>query len=215
MGVRRLRALQENIDFSPHRALRLAEIEAEEGVRTTYFIHLHSEFYNALEKDVTRCILRIKRLGHDLGLHFDIGYYDIPRGDIRRLAERLRFERHLAERIFESHIQTFSYHNPEMGEWIKVDRDEIAGMVNAYGGFLRKSYSYISDSNGYWRFRRLKDVIEAGTEKRLYVLTHPAWWTPKAMSPRKRVARCIDGRAKATNVFYDGMLRKLGRKNVR
>src|SRR5213593_3505306 len=37
-----------DVDFSVHRALRLAEIEAEAGVRATYFMYPRSQFYNLL-----------------------------------------------------------------------------------------------------------------------------------------------------------------------
>ncbi len=41
-----------DIDTSPHRALKLAQIENEEGVSATYFFLLHSNRYNFLEKEI-------------------------------------------------------------------------------------------------------------------------------------------------------------------
>ena len=66
-----------DVDFSPHRALRLAEMEAEQGVRATYFLFLHSHLYNLMEADVFARTRRILELGHWLGLHFDAGFYEI------------------------------------------------------------------------------------------------------------------------------------------
>src|SRR4051794_14022454 len=60
-----------DVDASVHRALVLARIEAELGVRSTYFFALRSEFYNLLESGVTRRAREILELGHWLGLHFD------------------------------------------------------------------------------------------------------------------------------------------------
>lgn len=57
-----------DIDFSPHRAYRLAQIEAVEGVKATYFVHLHSNFYNAFEREVVNLICAILDLGHDIGV---------------------------------------------------------------------------------------------------------------------------------------------------
>ena len=64
-----------DLDFSIQRAFRLAQIEAEEQIQATYFILLHSEFYNPLEKAQADLISRIIALGHNLGLHFDPGFY--------------------------------------------------------------------------------------------------------------------------------------------
>src|SRR5262245_21119525 len=52
-----------DLDFSPQRALKLAEMEAEEGVKATYFVHLHSEFYTALERANVDTIRRILSYG--------------------------------------------------------------------------------------------------------------------------------------------------------
>ena len=70
-----------------------------------------------------------------------------------------------------------------------VDAESIAGLTNAYGESLRERYAYVSDSNGYWRHRRLPDVLEAAGEERLHVLTHPEWWQKEPMSPRERIER--------------------------
>jgi hypothetical protein len=95
-----------------------------------------------------------------------------------------------------------------------VDRERLAGLVNASGRGLRDSYLYVSDSNGYWRHRRLPDVLEDGTSERLHVLTHPEWWQGEPMSPRARLERCISGRADRTRAWYTEMLERWGRENV-
>lgn len=201
-----------DLDFSPHRALRLARIEEEEGVRATYFVLLHSEFYNALERDVVRIIREIASLGHTIGLHFDAQFY----GDEGELEVLLQLERRLLETTFALPIETFSWHNPSQGHWIESTKAaSIAGMINAYGAGIRERFSYISDSHGVWRFRRLHDVLVAAEEPRLHVLTHPEWWMPEAMPPRARITRAIDGRAARNERFYDEALAAIGRPNVR
>lgn len=194
-----------DLDLSVQRALALARIEAEEGARATYFLDPHSPFYNALERANADATLAILELGHELGLHFDPTFAP---GD-----DRLEADKDLLERTFGVAVRAFSVHNPELVGWAD-DRDTIAGMVNAYGPALRERFSYVSDSNGIWRHRRLRDVLEAGTEPRLHVLTHPAWWTPEALAPRARVQRCLDGRAQAAARLYDDVLERSGRPNV-
>jgi hypothetical protein len=202
-----------DVDLSVHRALRLAQIEAELGVRATYFLLLHSEFYNLLERAVRERIAAIAALGHWLGLHFDAGFYggvDSP----AMLEKRVAFERHILSETLEQPIDAIAFHMPEVTGTATLDSDRIVGMINANSRRIREGYSYVSDSNGYWRFRRLPDVIAAGDDPRLHVLTHAEWWQHEAMSPRERVARCIEGRARTTQAGYDDLLRTWGRESV-
>jgi hypothetical protein len=202
-----------DIDLSVHRAKRLAEIEMEEGVRTTYFLHLHNEFYNALENDVVKCMLKIIEYGHDLGLHFDPNFYALTNED-SKLEYYLKVEKQFLENIFQRRINAFSFHNPDIGNWLQIDREQIAGMVNTYSAYIRSKYAYCSDSNGYWRFKRLKDVLSKAEDDKLQILTHPGWWVLTIMSPRERISRCIDGRAAKQHIQYDNLLSVMGRKNV-
>jgi hypothetical protein len=203
-----------DLDFSVHRALRLAQMEAGLGVRSTFFLSPHSTFYNLFEPEIKNIVLQIKGLGHNFGLHFDLTFYLGMINDLKDVDDILGFEKSILEKIFLMEVDAFSIHNPDLAALPELEQDEIGGMVNASGPFLKENYSYISDSNGYWRFRRLKDVLEAGEDERLHVLTHPGWWVPDVMSPRLRVSRCIDGRAGNQHARYDRILARLGRDNV-
>jgi hypothetical protein len=201
-----------DVDVSPHRALRLAEIEAEEGARATYFLCLHSEFYNLLEADIFGRVRRILQLGHWPGLHFDPSFYGSERND--ELAEKIGFERDLLTELVGQPVETLSFHNPTAWEHF-LSEDRLAGMTNAYGSTISEKYAYVSDSNGYWRHSRLPDVLAAAENPRLHVLTHPEWWQAEPMSPRERLARCIEGRARHLEEWYDDQLRIWDRENIR
>jgi hypothetical protein len=204
-----------DIDLSVHRAFRLAQIEAEEGVHSTYFVLLHGIFYNFFEKEIARLLRGIRDLGHELALHFEPDFYGDRESGTIPLVDLLTFERQILETAFETRVCAFSWHNPTLGEpRMASDQDVVAGMVNAYGRGIRERFSYCSDSNGYWRFRRLTEVLEAGADEKLHVLTHPGWWTPAPMSPGKRVARCIEGRAAWQERVYQRMLQQAGREHV-
>ena len=186
-----------DLDFSVHRALALARIEADAGVRATYFLNLHSAYYNALEGEVAARVREILSLGHELGLHFDPDFETS-----RSPRDALTAERTLLEDVFGVPVRTFSLHNPVVAGW-SADDDEVAGMVNAYGAGLRERFTYCSDSHGVWRHRRLHDVLEEAAEERLHVLTHPEWWVPEPLPPRERVTRAIEGRAARTQERYE------------
>jgi hypothetical protein len=192
-----------DLDFSVHRAVAIARIEAEEGARATYFVQLHSPFYNALEAEITAGIREILALGHELALHFDPHFYERGAGE-----PELARERGLLEELFETQVLAFSLHNPTVNGW-RNDRDLVAGMVNAYGPFLSANFGYASDSHGYWRDEPLADVLASGEHERLQVLTHPEWWVPEQLSPRERVARAIDGRAARQHDRYEQVIARL------
>lgn len=200
-----------DVDFSVHAARALARIEAEEGVRATYFVHLHNEFYNLLERGVSDCLREILALGHRLGLHFDTHYYGArSEEEVDRLVQR---EAGLLTDLFGAPVDAFSFHNTDPFT-LSCRRWTYGGLVNTYAQYFQAEVGYCSDSNGIWRFRRLEDVLREGRDPRLQVLTHPAWWQERPMAPRERIQRCIDGRARRTAEWYDGFLDTAGRPNV-
>lgn len=199
-----------DIDMSVHRALALAKIEQAEGVRATYFVYLHSRFYNALEDAIVERLQGILALGHDIGLHFDSRF--VPAGT--DLAAAVDAERRVIESATGSRVTALSFHDPDAPGVTISEADTIAGLVNAYGESLRARFEYGSDSNGYWRFTPLPELIARGGE-RLQVLTHPEWWVPEPMPPRARVVRAIEGRAAYMAAKYDAAMQDVGRDNIR
>lgn len=203
-----------DVDVSVHRALALALIEAARGVRSTWFLSLHSAFYNLLDADVAAHARTLLRLGHWLGLHFDLAAYaDLDdEAGLHRLVER---ERALLEDWLEHPVTAVSFHNPDVVTLPAMRADHVGGLPNAYAASLEARYLYVSDSNGYWRFQRLADVLADTDVERLHVLTHPEWWPPQPMSPRDRIERAARGRADDTLRNYDAALARYGRTNVR
>jgi hypothetical protein len=200
-----------DVDISMHRALRLAEIEHEEGVKSTYFLQLSSSYYNIFENEIKNLVFEILKLGHQIGVHFDPTIYTINTPE--DFKSFLTFEKKILEKLFNVEIKSFSFHNP-LQEHLELGTYEIAGMVNTYSYFLQKNIEYCSDSCGYWRHKILEDFLEQGY-KNIQVLTHPEWWQKEVLSPRDRIHKCIDGRALNNKVMYDEGLAKLGRLNVK
>lgn len=201
-----------DVDLSPQRALSMAKAENEEGARAHYFVHLNSEFYNALTASTVKCMREIAKLGHVIGLHFDPSPYmaSDPHPDWDVV---LKHQATILETALNTKMDSVSLHIPELCPQLLLDANELAGMINASSPRFREKFTYCSDSNGYWRFQRLEELLDSET-RNIHVLTHPGLWAPHPMSPRDRVQRCIDGRAKNTALFYDQLLGNMGRKNV-
>ena len=113
------------------------------------------------------------------------------------LEEKLEEERIILERLSDVDVTAVSFHDPHMGDLLRFRRENYAGMANAYAYLGEAGYVYVSDSNGYWRFRALSDVLAENIGRNVHVLTHPEWWTPEALPPRARMQRCAEGRAAA------------------
>lgn len=203
-----------DVDFSLQRALWCARAEAEAGAIGTYFINPRCAFYNILEPESLRCIAEIADLGHAIGLHFDAGALGIKEWSLPQLETALSREADMFHALCGRRPNSVSWHNPDLSNLLDFDGEHIAGLANAYARSLREDYTYCSDSNGYWRFTPMPDVITEG-HARMHLLTHPAWWTPTSLPPRARIERAIAGRANALSMEYDALLIKGGRTNKR
>ena len=208
--------MRHDIDLSVHRAKALAEIEHQEDIQSTYFVHLHSILYNVLEKEIVLLLKEIVRKGHRIGLHFEPSFYDISDTQMDLLNFYAEKEKKILEDIVECPITCFSFHNPDSGgQWHLLETEKIANMINVYNPFFREKFQYCSDSNGYWRFQRLENVIENCKGKRLHILLHPVWWQQEAMYPYDRIKRSAIGRCEKSLGTYSQLLVEANRLNVK
>lgn len=198
-----------DVDYSPHRALAFARIEAELGVRCAYHILISGRYYNVFEPDVAAIFRKIGSLGHEIGLHFDMDV--LADGEQSTFLDRISLEKTIVEAVSGMPVTTMSFHNYVLHETRLEPADQICGMLNTSTGRFQQGYKYVSDSNGIWRYDRLEDVLSAESFPRLHVLTHPVWWTPEAMSPVERLRRVVDGRAHASFGFYADVMKRDGR----
>lgn len=201
-----------DVDYSVHRAVKMAALEEELGIRATYFFQLGSSLYNLFEKEIKDLVCSICEMGHFIGLHFDPALYTIE--SRQNLSKFLNFEKQILESLVEKEVMSFSFHNPN--DKSRLFRDDMyAGMCNAYSEKIASKYFYCSDSNGYWRFDRLRDVLSTNLHDKLHVLTHPVWWQDQYMSPRERIVRSAMGRANNMLSNYDKLLLNHQRLNIK
>ena len=205
--------LRHDIDASVHRALKIAKIENEYGIKSTFFLRIHSEFYNLFEKDITEKIYEIIKLKHKIGLHFEKEFYPKIKNQ-PELETTLLKEKKLLENVFNYKINAFAFHNPTFCNMLRFDQKRLGTMLNAYGKKIKADYRYCSDSDGYWRHDRIFDVIQSKKYDRLHILTHPEWWHTKPMTPKERIKRAIECRAKNQLNSYKNMLKNAGRHDV-
>lgn len=203
-----------DIDYSIHRALKLAEIEAEEGVRTTHMFMLNIPFYNLLDYDLQVVAREIIALGHKAGLHFYVDTRRIESWSETELALRMQDDRDRLSDYLQAPVEVVSYHDPTAGGLIDFDADVMAGMVNCYSERLKRDYEYCSDSNGHWRHRPIPEVLSDTSHDRLHVLTHPAWWADRPLPPRARIEAAMLEHNRWIMAEYDDHLARSGRENI-
>ncbi|HEX2544604.1 MAG TPA: hypothetical protein VHL79_06990 [Ramlibacter sp.] len=200
-----------DLDFSIVDALPLARIEAEAGVRASYFVHLHCDFYNPFDARSLRAVAEIAALGHDIGLHFDFVLAGVK--DAVALAARVQQEAGFLQAQYGVPVRAFSFHNPTP-EALAFDAQSYGGLVNTYGAYFRTQVAYCSDSNGHWRHERLEDVLARPAAGPLQVLTHPTWWTAQVMSPREKIERTVQHLGASILADYTATLANHGRKDI-
>ncbi len=201
-----------DIDFSPKLSLKMAEIEKNENVVATYFLLLRSEFYNLFSASAVVAVRKLIDLGHQIGLHFDTQAYGINSEAI--LEQMLLKEKKVFEDIFDYEVKVFSFHNTTPFT-MNCQKYQYAGMVNTYAEYFQKEVNYCSDSNGYWRYDHLRDVLSAGIVKPCQVLTHPVWWTDLPLMPREKITQLISQHSNWLSDYYDGLLGQANRLNLK
>ncbi len=161
--------LRHDVDWSPQKALRMAELEADLGISATYFFLLTSPLYNALYEEDRTCIEKIAALGHDVGLHFSTHQYWTKEPRVETIVTAIRRERRILSEAFDDIIEAVSFHIPP--DWILRRRfDEF---TSTYEPRFFEDIAYRGDSNQRWREDH---PLEPTISDRVQILVHPGLW---------------------------------------
>ncbi len=162
--------LRHDIDYSLEQAVKLARLEKELGVRSTYFVLLSSDFYNPASSSSYRNLHELLDLGHNIGLHFDETAYDYDRFGIDYY---IRKEARILSDLIDVNINSFSLHRPN--HFSLETEIRIPGLINSYGEEFFHGFKYLSDSRRRWR-ESVEEIIEKGEFEKLHILTHAFWY---------------------------------------
>lgn len=161
--------LRHDIDNSIEKSIQLAEIEAQLGVKSTYFALITSDFYNVASKKSLEGLQKIQNLGHEIGLHFDeMAYIELD-----NIVGAIKKEAGILSDIIGAEITTVSMHRPSQ-KTLEANY-EIPGMINSYSKTFFNDFKYLSDSRRRWR-EPVLDIIMSGQYDRLHILTHAIWY---------------------------------------
>lgn len=158
--------LRHDVDLSLEAALELARLEAELGVRATYFLMTRSVFYNLGSPAGQQALSALRSLGHAVGHHAVYPHVDLDE----------RFDRVVA------------WHNPDP-EFVS---QPIDGAVNVMEQPWFDPERYRSDSNQRWRHGCPHEQLARGELDWLQLLVHPEIWVHPGATMRETMLAMLD-----------------------
>ena len=158
--------LRHDVDLMLEAAVELAEVEADEGVGSTYFLMTESLFYNLASNEGRTALQRLRDLGHQVGLHAVW-----PRSELDE-----RFD------------PVVAWHNPDPDFMSRP----VDGAVNVMAAPWFETDSYRSDSNQHWRSGCPHAELRQGHFEWLQLLTHPEIWVYEGETMRETMLTMLD-----------------------
>ena len=142
--------LRHDVDLSLDAAVRMAEVEADAGAWSTWFLMTRSVFYNLASSEGESVIARLRELGGRIAHHAVWPDVDLDE----------RFEPIVA------------WHNPDPPYMSKP----VAGATNVMAPPWFDPEHYRSDSNQRWRHGCPHEPLARGELEWLQLLVHPEIW---------------------------------------
>lgn len=169
--------MRHDVEFSVDRALKLARLEHEYRMKSTYYFQVRCNAYNIFSLVNLEKLRVIKELGHEIGLHAYVSNIDSPSRS--NLENELLKQKKLWENGLDLECRTFSIHRPP--SWcLRIREDNLCGMTNSYGPTYfefspnPKRIKYVADSRHRWDYG---NPLSSVMQDRLQILTHPDEWT--------------------------------------
>jgi hypothetical protein len=166
--------LRHDVDYSPAAALRLAEQESARGIHATYFLLAGTNYYNLLAPEHAHFAQELVKLGHEVGLHYDVrSFLPFPREQWPRL---LRAQATLVGELAGQAVTSIAMHQPALhGD--DPFRGEDHGFLNAYDDRFTREMTYVSDSCRAWRNREWAMLSSGELPRKLQLALHPINWS--------------------------------------
>ena len=156
--------IKHDVEDKPKKALKLAKIERNAGVLSTYYIH------SFFLKDKSNYFKVIQELGHEIGYHYDV--LDNNNGDFEKAQKE--FEKSINEfKIKGFKIETVCPHGNPLKERVGYESNqdffrsiEIANMYKNIGDIyvqlpnMIKNYLYITDAGYGFKYKKAQDKEE-------------------------------------------------------
>ncbi len=164
--------IRHDVELSLSAALGMAEVEADLGVQSSYFICVESPFFEAQAELVAETIEGLVATGREVSFHLVLSTdSDSIRHRLRQFCEHFTMMEPVA----------LTYHAPGVSVEV-LARAPLGRMV--YHQLADGVSNYFSDSTGRWRWGDPREAYlpEGAT---IQLLTHPFWWSGSDGAPVK------------------------------
>jgi hypothetical protein len=176
--------VRHDVDVCPRAALRMARLEIEHGLNSTYLFMVNSPLYRVEDREVAAIMALIADLGHEVGLHFDLDEnHRIAGCTLEVVEQEMAQAAARVERASGQIVRSVSFHRP-IDTFLRGPL-LVGGLVNAYAAELMGWY--LSDSNGCWREGEPIPSLMSPRHSILQMLVHPIWWGEAHMSYEDRL----------------------------
>lgn len=165
--------LRHDIDFDVDMACKVAKVEIDAGVRSTFFFMTTCDTYNILSIPNRKKIKEIAELGFEIGLHFDPTVYD--ENDVDALERYVKEEAGLIENIIGEEVKTVSLHNPSVHGQYPIFKQ----FINAYDLNFFNDSKYLSDSRFLFSGKDPYEFVKQVKDSVVQVLLHPMHYHDK------------------------------------
>jgi len=134
--------LRHDVDFFLEGTLKIAEIENNLNISSTYYV-LVNGYYNLLLEENKKIIFNLLEMGHEIGLHYDLSSYPT---DYKNAYDQLIWEVKFLEKLARTHVTTIVSHQP----FINFN-DPFVSLSEYLNPSVFTDIVYISDSCRAWR----------------------------------------------------------------
>ncbi|WP_456365952.1 hypothetical protein [Thermococcus sp.] len=189
--------LRHDVDRSPKNALKMAELEAEMDVRSTYYFRYPYTFRR-------ETVEKIAGLGHEVGYHYEV--LSKARGDPEKAIQMFKKELEEFRKIV--NVKTICMHGSPLSKydnlelWWHYDFREFGILGEAYLSINDPEICYITDTGRNWGNRHnirdkfiwksinkpVKDtdnlihILSEMKPEKLYLTVHPERWGYSSVS---------------------------------
>ena len=193
--------LRHDADYEFAKNYNIAKIEHDLGIKSTFFIQCSAREYNCRDRDVFKIAKELSKMGHQIGVHLDITWYEnITIDKVQTYFEK---EKKLLSNILDVEvIDIFSYHNPHKFKDLVLNK-VTPGLRSTYEPLFFSKIKYLSDSQG-WYEGCMCEIFKKSKYPKIQLLTHSYLWDEiPDVDFTNDIAKMI---ASKTKDFYEYML---------
>ena len=181
--------LRHDVDYTPKAALQIAKLEADMGIKATYFVLFSSPYYNLFNSEYILFPKKLAEMGHEVGLHYDLEVFETFTN--KSPIELLSLEIDTLSTLTGIEVKSIAMHNPSLSG---ADLFRNTKFVNAYDDKFTKQIPYFSDSCGAWRSDFVNHIKNQNIPPQMQLLIHPIFWGKTSLNRWEKLDFFINSR---------------------